>query len=150
MEANSIPKGSICPKLRRFKPLGQTEEPYKFTEHRVVGDEIESQIGINEYPSAVEEEDEIAGALQRGDAVSPLEAGDRILLKFLDRENAKPEFFVVVDGQSDEANGFLGLSSTLAIALSRAEPEDEIIVHLDGENRRLMFVALESAEKEAA
>jgi hypothetical protein len=42
------------------------------------------------------------------------------------------------------------LSSPLAIALSRAEPEDEVTVQLDGETRRLMFVALESAEKEAA
>jgi hypothetical protein len=42
------------------------------------------------------------------------------------------------------------MSSALAIALSRAEAEDEIVVQLDGETRRLMFVALESTEKETA
>jgi very-short-patch-repair endonuclease len=133
---------------RGIKPIGHTDEPYRFTEHRTVGGDIETQ--SEDESSVTEEKDEVAGTLQSMDSASHLEVGDRIILKFLDRENAKPEFFEVVDGQSDETNGLLGLSSTLAIALSRAEPEDEIAVQLDGENRRLIFVALESVKKEAA
>lgn len=133
---------------RGIKPIGHTDEPYRFTEHRTVGGDIGIQ-GEDEL-SVTGEEDEVVRALQGAVSASHLEVGDRIILKFLDRENAKPEFFEVVDGQSDETNGLLGLSSALAIALSRAEPEDEIAVQLDGENRRLMFVALESVKKEAA
>jgi hypothetical protein len=135
---------------RGIKPIGQTDEPYKFTEHRIAGADVEPQAGNENDSSVTEAKEEMAESLQGVTSESPLEAGDRIILRVLDRENSKPEFFVIVDGQSDEANGLLGLSSTLAIALSRAEPEDEITVRLDGEIRRLMFVALESAEKEAA
>lgn len=135
---------------RGIKPIGSTDEVYTFTEHRMVGGDVEIQTENEDYPNAADENNEIAKALQSLAPTSPLEVGDRIILRFLDRENAKPEFFEVVEGQSDESNGLLGLSSTLAIALSRAEPEDEITVQLEGETRRLMFVALESAEKEAA
>ena len=135
---------------RGIKPIGQTDEPYKFTEHRTVGSDIEPQTENEDDPSAADEENKIADSLQSVAPARPLEVGDRIILKFLDRENAKPEFFVAVDRQSDESNGLLGLSSALAIALSRAEPEDEITVQLGGEIRRLMFVALESVEEEAA
>jgi hypothetical protein len=135
---------------RGIKPIGHTDEPHRFTEHRTVGSDVETRTEIDDDPSIADGKDEIAVALQSLAPASPLEVGDRIILKFLDRENAKPQFFEAVDGQSDESNGLLGLSSALAIALSRAEPDDEITVQLEGEVRRLMFVALESAEKEAA
>ena len=128
-----------------IKPIGRTDSPYRFTEHRVIDSDDESQNG--EDSSIADENDEDAQSLI---PTSPLEVGDRIILKFLDRDNAKPEFFQMVEGQSDETNGLLGLSSALAAALSRAEPEDEITIQLNGENRRLMFVALEGVEKEAA
>jgi hypothetical protein len=133
-----------------IKPIGQVGEPYKFTEHREVGDEIDSQTNIDDASNGSNEEEEILGASKSEGPANCLEAGDRIILKFLDRENAKPEFFILVDGPSDESNGLLGLSSALAVALSYAEPEDEITIQLEGENRRLMLVALESAGKEAA
>jgi very-short-patch-repair endonuclease len=133
---------------RGIRPIGHTDEAYKFTEHRTVGHDVETKTGDD--PDIADEKDDIAVAVQSFASGPPLDVGDRIILKFLDRENAKPEFFEVVEGQSDETNGLLGLSSTLANALSRAEPEDEITVQLEGETRRLMFVARESAEKEAA
>jgi len=135
---------------RGIKPIGHTDEPYRFTLHRTVGSDIDIEVGNEEDAGLTDERGETTEVLQSFAPASPLEVGDRIILKFLDRENAKPEFFEVVEGQSDEANGLLGLTSALAIALSRAEPEDEISVQLDGETRRLMFVALESAEREAA
>ena len=45
--------------------------------------------------SAAEAKEEVTETLQNVAADSSLEVGDRIILRFLDRENSKPEFFVI-------------------------------------------------------
>ena len=137
---------------RGIKPIGQTDELYKYTEHRIVGDFVEPS-AENEsnivFPDQVNELAEFLQSLVSRKSLEKLVIA--IALKILRwRKCEAGNLFEIVEGRSDELNGMLGLSSTLAVALSRAEPEDEVTVHLDGETRRLMFVALENTEKEAA
>jgi transcription elongation GreA/GreB family factor len=58
--------------------------------------------------------------------------------------------FTIVEGQSDEQNGYLGINSALAKALSRSEPDEEIMVTIEGQERRLFFMVHEMAAQEAA
>ena len=57
----------------------------------------------------------------------------------------RPLSYAIGDGLSDEQNGYLGINSELAHALSRAEPEEEVTADLEGQERRFIFMIHEQA-----
>jgi hypothetical protein len=73
-----------------------------------------------------------------------------VVIKFVDRENQPLLSFAIVEGQSDEQNGYLGINSELANALSRSEQDEEVTVTLGGQARRLFFMVHEPAARQAA
>ncbi|WP_244549230.1 AAA domain-containing protein [Bradyrhizobium canariense] len=121
-----------------IRPIGGQIEPYRYTEHRVVGEPIES------LPA-----DDNANAANLGSGAG-LAIGDRVVIKFVDRDSQRPLSYAIGEGQSDEQNGYLSINSELARALSRAEPEEEITAELEGQERRFIFMVHEPAVMEAA
>jgi transcription elongation GreA/GreB family factor len=72
------------------------------------------------------------------------------VIRFLDGESQLPLAFIIVEGKSDEQNGYLGINSELAGALSRSEPDEEVTLTIEGQERRLFFIIHEPAVKQAA
>lgn len=54
-----------------------------------------------------------------------LAAGDRIVIRYLVDPRSCPECYILTERASDARNGFLSVSSPLAVALADASPGDE-------------------------
>jgi hypothetical protein len=130
--------GDLLTTLERMdiRPVGGQTEPYRYTEHRVVGEPIEGLSVTDD-----------ANRTQLGSDVR-LAIGDCVVIKFVDEQ--RPLSYAIREGQSDEQNGYLGINSELSRALSRAEPEEEVTVELEGQERRFMFMVHEPAMMELA
>jgi very-short-patch-repair endonuclease len=120
-----------------IRPIGGQTEPYRYTEHRVVGEPIEGLSVTDANQTGLGEGVQIA-------------VGDRVVIKFVDRDDQRPLSYAIGEGQSDEQNGYLGINSELARALSRAEPDEEVTVELEGQERRFVFMVHDPAMMEAA
>jgi hypothetical protein len=126
-----------------IQPIGNQVEQYRYTEHRLVGESIGSQEAANpSVPDGVDDSDFGPGA--------QLAVGDRVVIRFVDRQSQHPLSFTIVESKSDEQNGYLDINSDLAKALSRSEPDEEVMLMVEGQERRLLFVAHEPTLREAA
>jgi transcription elongation GreA/GreB family factor/very-short-patch-repair endonuclease len=89
-------------------------------------------------------------AEQEGEVQSSLQEGDRVVIRYLDIEPSRPEFFVLSTTLDDRINGYLLLTSPLGLALAGGSPGDELTVLEDGRERAFLFVSLETAAAKAA
>jgi transcription elongation GreA/GreB family factor len=76
--------------------------------------------------------------------------GDRIVIKYLDDQKARPECYVITNGPSDKINGLLSLTSPLALALSDASPGDEVTIQLGDRECPVLYLSLERETQRAA
>jgi very-short-patch-repair endonuclease len=120
-----------------IRPVGSQAKPYSYTEHRIVGEQIES------LPVDGADGSGLGSGVQ-------LAIGDRVVIKFVDLEDQRPLSYVISEELSDEQNGYLGINSELALALSRAEPEEEVTAMLKAKERRFVFMIHDPAVMQAA
>jgi hypothetical protein len=75
---------------------------------------------------------------------------DPVIVRYLDVEPSRPEFFTMSDIADDPMNGYLLLSSPLGQALSQGSPGDELSFQ-DGDRKcGVLFVSLETVSAQAA
>ncbi len=129
----------------RIRPIGGEASSRLYTEHRVisrtenVGDASESERSkakarrqMTLFDGAMVPEQQLDGVLN---------PGDRVVIRYLDDERSRPEFYVLSDKANDPKNGLLSLSSPLARALAEAAPDDEFTFSLeDGHKRTVLFM----------
>jgi hypothetical protein len=92
-------------------------------------------------------------ALRGSHSKAPGFAGGYLLRRFprfLDDPRSRPEFYILTERSSDPLNGFLSISSPLAIALTDASPGDEISIHIGDRERTVLYMNLERESRQAA
>ena len=85
-----------------------------------------------------------------GDGDYRLVPGDRVIIRYLDVEPSRPEFFIISDKIDDAQNGYLSLSSPLGVALSQGTAGDELTFRIGATERSVLFVSLERLSVRAA
>jgi very-short-patch-repair endonuclease len=128
-----------------IKPGGSAASASCYTQHRVVkakrdadassGDDTGLGLGSGPQSGQID--------ARKSDADAGLLPGDRIIIRYLDDPQSRPEFYVLTDRASDRLNGLLSLSSPLALGLSEASPGDEITIRLGDRDRTLLYVTLD-------
>ena len=83
-------------------------------------------------------------------AETQLTEGDRVIVRYLDVEPSRPEFYTIHHTLDDPVNGYLLVTSPLGQALAHGTPGDEISFQTDGKERLVLFVSLETASAQAA
>ena len=78
-------------------------------------------------------------------AETRLAIGDRIVLRYIDKSDARPIFYVITNAPSDPKAGVLNILSPLAQQLSEIEVGDEFVFHAGSIEQRILFVAKQSA-----
>ena len=79
-----------------------------------------------------------------------LAAGDRIVIRYLDDPRSRAECYILTERASDPRNGFLSVSSPLAVALANASPGDEIALHIGDRDRTVLYMNLLREPRRAA
>ncbi len=139
-----------------IKPIGSEGSISKYTEHRIMKAGGDTSPGTEE---AIKTKLVLADVLGSGEfenvaappaAETALAVGDRVVIRYLDDQRSRPEFYILTQRPSDPVNGFLSLSSPLARALSDASPGDEITVRIGDRDRPILFMHFERASREAA
>ena len=139
----------------QIKPIGRETVNRSFSEHRV----IPPVVGASSETAATHAGGTISVAtLQAGlDTASDdaeddyrLVAGDRVVVRYLDAEPSRPEFFTMSEIADDPMNGYLLLSSPLGQALSHGSPGDELSFVAGARERSVLFVSLEALSAQAA
>ena len=115
-----------------IKPVGGMASGSFYTEHRVV------RVGSGPTTVTGKEDDTL------------LSAGDRIVIRYLDEPRARPGMHILTERASDPLNGFLSISSPLAIALTDASPGDEIGIRVGDRERTVLYMNLEREPRQAA
>lgn len=98
-------------------------------------------------PFVLSDEQETAAAQE---PESQLQEGDRVIIRYLDIEPSRPEFYTISNAHDDRINGYLLATSALGQALAGGSPGDELTVREDGAERAFLFVSLETASAQAA
>jgi transcription elongation GreA/GreB family factor len=139
-----------------IKPIGVEASPRCFTQHRVIaapreeaplddlGAEIVTMRPIRKQSSnadLIADEPEIETVLA---------SGDRVVIRYLDDERLRPEFYILSDKASDPKNGYILLSSPLGRALSEAAPGDEFMLKVGETERPILFMSLEQESVQVA
>jgi hypothetical protein len=91
-----------------------------------------------------------AGGDETSIAETQLTEGDRVIIRYLDVEPSRPEFYTIHHTLDDLMNGYLLVTSPLGQALAHGTPGDEISFQNDGRERLVLFVSLETASARAA
>ena len=119
-------------------PIGGASSRTSYTEHRTARGTPDENVTV-------------ARALQPLSAPDhELIAGDRVVIRYLDDPKAGPLCYVLTERSDDRLNGYLSLSSSLAIALSDASPGDEILVSDADGHRPVIYMSVERETREAA
>ena len=132
-----------------IKPVGAASASAKCTEHRTVRaqkDDHKAEAAETVRRSIVQP----ASDVSEDEAASRLVPGDRIVIKYLDDQKARPECYVITDGPSNKINGLLSLTSPLALALSDASPGDEVTIQFGDRERPVLYLSLERETQKAA
>jgi very-short-patch-repair endonuclease len=124
----------------RIEPIELGAVNRGFSEHRI--DRVESP-------------DPSDGGLAAGrDEISIVETqlteGDRVVVRYLDVEPSRPEFYTIHYTLDDRVNGYLLATSPLGQALAHGSPGDEVGFEADGRERLVLFVSLETVSAKAA
>ena len=99
---------------------------------------------------AVGRGDDLEGALSSAGETSPLTDGDRVVIRYIDKEPSRPEFYTISETVDDQLNGYLLLGSPLGQALTQASPGDEFTFKAGETERSALFVSVETAAAQAA
>lgn len=136
----------------QIKPIGRESVNRSFSEHRVIPPVADT----SEEAAATHAGGAISVAALRADLDTSMNGaeeeyrlvrGDRVVVRYLDVEPSRPEFFTMSDIADDPMNGYLLLSSPLGQALSQGSPGDELSFQDGG---RILFVSLETVSAQAA
>jgi very-short-patch-repair endonuclease/transcription elongation GreA/GreB family factor len=139
----------------QIKPIGRETVNRSFSEHRVIPPVVEA----SSETAATHAGGAISVATLRADLDTAsndaeenyrLVAGDRVVIRYLDAEPSRPEFFAMSDIADDPMNGYLLLSSPLGQALSDGSPGDELSFQAGARERSVLFVSLEALSAQAA
>jgi transcription elongation GreA/GreB family factor len=139
----------------QIKPMGRETVNRSFSEHRVIPPVVEasSETAATHAGGAIS----VATLRANLDTASNdaeenyrLVAGDRVVIRYLDAEPSRPEFFTMSDIADDPMNGYLLLSSPLGQALSDGSPGDELSFQAGARERSVLFVSLEALSAQAA
>jgi very-short-patch-repair endonuclease len=124
-----------------IKPIGSETISRRYSEHRTVSAAVDD---------ASEESIVIMGDELSIDDEHHLTPGDRVIIRYLDVEPSRPEFYTVSDKVDDNQNGYLLLSSPLGVALSQGAAGDELSFRVGDKERSVLFVSLERLSVRAA
>jgi very-short-patch-repair endonuclease/transcription elongation GreA/GreB family factor len=124
-----------------IKPIGSTTVSRRYSEHRTVAAEADN---------AAEAANDLVGDDLGEDGDYRLSPGDRIIIRYLDVEPSRPEFYIVSDKLDDVQNGYLSLASPLGVALSQGTAGDELTFRIGETERSVLFVSLERLSARAA
>ncbi len=136
-----------------IKPLDRGTVSRNFAEHRIV------RAKASDARTAASQEAGVVPPLigaQADQAAPPQEPeyelrdGDRVIIRHLDLEPSRPEFYTISSSAGDPLNGYLHIGSALGQALAQGSPGDELTYVEDGKERSFLFVSLESASAQAA
>jgi transcription elongation GreA/GreB family factor len=136
----------------QIKPIGREAVSRGFSEHRVVPAETAERNagGDSDARSLDSLQADLAAGSVGSEPEYRLVDGDRVIVRYLDIEPSRPEFYTLSDATDDPMNGYLLLSSPLGQALAQAAPGDELSFEVGGEERSVLFVSLETAPAQAA
>jgi very-short-patch-repair endonuclease len=134
-----------------IKPGGGLHAGSQYTEHHARRSKVEGYSegrpgDAESSPSEVSSETTIPNS----DTETRLRAGDRIVIRYLDDQKSRSEFYLLTERVSDPLNGVLSLSSPLALALIESSPGDEITARIGDRDRLILFVTLEREPRQAA
>jgi len=79
-----------------------------------------------------------------------LAEGDRAIIRYLDVELSRPEFYTMSNKVDDRINGHLLITSPLGQAIAHGSPGDELTFLEGGVDRSFLFVSLETESAQAA
>jgi transcription elongation GreA/GreB family factor len=139
----------------QIKPIGRETVNRSFSEHRVIPPVADTSGAT----AAMHAGGAISVAALRADldissngaeAEYRLVIGDRVVIRYLDVEPSRPEFFTMSDIADDPLNGYLLLSAPLGQALSQGSPGDELSFQEGNRERAVLFVSLETVSAQAA
>lgn len=119
-------------------PIGATASASCYTEHRTARGTADESGGPGGVSSPASSSD------------NQLVAGDRVVIRYLDDSKGRPLCYILTDRSDDRLNGYLGLATPLAKALSEASPGDEIRVDEDSRERPLLYMSMEREGREVA
>jgi very-short-patch-repair endonuclease len=115
----------------------------RWTEHRTIS------ATASELDFGVNDDDSIFGDAPSSDGSSleaaDLSIGDRIVLRFIDKSDSRPIFYVVTNAQSDAKAGLLNIGSPLAKQLAEVDVGDEFSFGAGDLEQRILFVAKQPA-----
>lgn len=137
--------------LERMKiaPIGRERSAQSFTQHRT--SRAKAIDGAEGSATSIDDlRDELEGALSSADPTPRLAEGDRVVIRYIDKEPSRPEFYTMSNTADDPLNGYLQLSSPLGLALAQAAPGDEFTFKAGETERSVLFVSAESATAVAA
>jgi transcription elongation GreA/GreB family factor len=136
-----------------IKPVGAVPVARSYTVHRVIPAEEAETKGTDDIGSGTVKRTETGSSASKDrqeDAEEKLAVGDRIMIRYIDDERARPESYILSDKDNDPKNGVLSLLSPLGRALSEAGPGDEFTVRDGDHERTVLFVAVERETAQAA
>ena len=113
----------------------------------------EAQAAGGDAPSRVDILSAFGRTEDAGAAEGPeyqLRDGDRVVIRHLDVEPSRPEFYTISGTSNDPVNGYLLVTSPLGQALAQGSPGDELTYVDGGKERSFLFVSLETAATQAA
>jgi very-short-patch-repair endonuclease len=139
-----------------IKPIGVETSTRSFTQHRVIAaprgevplDDLDAEIAS--MGSARQQPLNTDSVTREPEVETILAAGDRVVIRYLDDERLRPEFYILSDRASDPKNGYILLSSPLGQALSEAAPGDEFMLKVGEAERPVLFMSLERESVQAA
>jgi hypothetical protein len=139
--------------LMEIKPVGAVPLTRNYTQHRIVPAEDTETKGTDDVGSGNLKSTETVSPVskgQRDDTEEKLAVGDRVIIRYIDDERARPESYTLSDKNNDPKNGVLSLLSPLGRALSEAALGDELSVRDGDRERTVLFVAVERESARAA
>jgi very-short-patch-repair endonuclease len=138
----------------KIKPVEREAVNRGFSEHR--NEKAVPELGSRDgAPSEVDtiasfvtgDHDDTASARE---SEAQLGHGDRIIIRYLDVEPSRPEFYTISNATDDPVNGYLLVTSALGRALAQGSPGDELTFLEGSRERSVLFVSLETASAQAA
>jgi very-short-patch-repair endonuclease len=136
-----------------IKPIGSEPSTRGFTQHRVIAaprDDVPLDDLDAEIFSIQTSRPKPGSNARECETETALASGDRVVIRYIDDERSRPEFYILSEKVSDPKNGHILLSSPLGRALSEATPGDEFILKVGEIERPVLFVSLERESARAA
>jgi very-short-patch-repair endonuclease len=126
-----------------INPSESTASPTRWSEHRTIA--ARSVVTSEELDRDLHHFTESAINIESAmpDSI-PLSLGDRVVVRFIDKPDSKPIYFMLTNEQTDQRSGLLNIQSPLAQRLSEIDVGEEFSFEADGNEQRILFVAKQS------